>query len=121
MANLQRVESAEAAVEIKMNLRAELARRQEGVDAVKAAKGSGIRKFWKTTAPLGIESVPGFKDSTRVRHCSRSLGWRAPLNAHIPCELLRMDWRAHVSHCRRRQCTRRMTCTRPARASWWKP
>jgi len=68
MANLQRVESAEAAVEIKMNLRAELARRQEGVDAVKAAKGSGIRKFWKTTAPLGIESVPGFKDSTRAMH-----------------------------------------------------
>jgi hypothetical protein len=66
MGDLQRVESAEVAIEIKINLRAELARRQEAVDAVKISKGSGIKKYWKTTSPFGVRSVPHLKESTQV-------------------------------------------------------
>eukprot|EP00193_Tetraselmis_chui_P003648 CAMPEP_0177753620 /NCGR_PEP_ID=MMETSP0491_2-20121128/1560_1 /TAXON_ID=63592 /ORGANISM="Tetraselmis chuii, Strain PLY429" /LENGTH=764 /DNA_ID=CAMNT_0019268923 /DNA_START=37 /DNA_END=2331 /DNA_ORIENTATION=- len=68
MGDLQRVESAEVAIEIKINLRAELARRQEAVDAVKISKGSGIKKYWKTTSPFGVRSVPHLKESTQAVH-----------------------------------------------------
>ena len=66
MANLQRVETAENEIAIKLNLRAELALRQEQVSMVQASKGTGIRKYWKTSVPCSLLQQPTLAESNQV-------------------------------------------------------
>eukprot|EP00192_Tetraselmis_astigmatica_P003452 CAMPEP_0117680190 /NCGR_PEP_ID=MMETSP0804-20121206/18212_1 /TAXON_ID=1074897 /ORGANISM="Tetraselmis astigmatica, Strain CCMP880" /LENGTH=536 /DNA_ID=CAMNT_0005489655 /DNA_START=286 /DNA_END=1898 /DNA_ORIENTATION=+ len=66
MANLQRVETAENEMAVRIALRAELAMRQEQVEAVKSLRGTGIRRFWKTTAPNSLSEQPSLKQSSMI-------------------------------------------------------
>jgi hypothetical protein len=66
MANLQRVETAENEIAIKLNLRAELALRQEQVDIMKSSKGTGTRRYWKTSSPFSVLQQPPSREASQV-------------------------------------------------------
>uniref|UniRef100_A0A061S2Q8 Uncharacterized protein n=2 Tax=Tetraselmis sp. GSL018 TaxID=582737 RepID=A0A061S2Q8_9CHLO len=66
MAKLQRLESAECSAAVKINLFAELARRQEQADMIRSCKGQSMRRFWRTNAPFTMSQGPTPQECTMM-------------------------------------------------------